>query len=158
MHTQEKFSAQLVNAKRQPEARRNARRSDNDRVEIHTVIDMAATKIRHLRAVHIRQHYRRHFAHGRRFARIQCLEFFVSMEQLREPDHQRVVAGGENRAVQHNQIDYDVHTRHMNTWSSVRTGWRTSESDFADAAPDTASLFGSRFPTVATAFHAASAC
>lgn len=79
-----------MHAQRQPKARRNACQADDYRVHVHAVVDRARAEL-------VRQHCavgaHRHLAHGRRDARMSRLELFEAVKQLREPDHQRVVAG-----------------------------------------------------------------
>lgn len=112
--TKYKFGPKSVHAQRQPKAGRNAGQSDKHGVQINARINFPAAKLVHHRPVDVAaQHDRRNVTNGRRSVRESRLVLFEPIEQLRKPDHQRVVAAR------------DAKLDHTGQDGSLEVGWVT---------------------------------
>lgn len=103
-----------MHAQRQPKAGRNTGQPDKHGVQINARINFPAAKLVHHRPVDVAaQHDRRNVTNGRRSVRKSRLVLFEPIEQLRKPDHQRVVATG------------DAKLDHTGQDGSLEVGWVT---------------------------------
>lgn len=112
-----------MDTERKPETRWDAGQTDDEGVKKHGVVEGIPAELV-LYAGGVVHKNRRYFADGRSLVRVEKLEFFESVKELREPDHQSVVAE-KRRAVSGwltGQTRRQSERRRRFTWMSDRTG------------------------------------
>lgn len=85
-----------MDAQWQPEAGRNASETNDDRVHVHVVIDVATAKVFNSHGAVDQWLVLRHVAHRHGHAGVLRFKQFEAKEELGKPNHQSVVAKQKN--------------------------------------------------------------